>query len=264
MNRIGIISGSGGYVWPRLTGSRPLHVSTPYGEVELTVGEFAGAQVVHLARHGRDHAFLSNQVNHRANLRSLIDQHVDCVVSLTVCGAADPTIPAGSLIAFDDFYFPGNRLPDGSLCTWHDCAGAEGRGHWIFDRPISDGLRRALVAGAATAGVPIRGSGCYGHVDGPRFNSRPEIAALRAAGVTAVSQTCGPEIVLAGEAEVPLAVLGYVTDHANGIADPQPLAELLRLLEASTEAFARVLEASLPTLAKPVAPGLVHRFGELK
>ncbi|HET8588922.1 MAG TPA: hypothetical protein VFM01_04765, partial [Nakamurella sp.] len=82
-------------------------------------------------------------------------------------------------------------------------------------------------------------------------------------GVTAVSQTAGPEIVLAGEAQLPLAVLGFVTDHASGVpATPQPLSELHRRLAASAEIFARVLTATLPRLDKPEPPGTVYRFGE--
>ena len=37
--------------------------------------------------------------------------------------------------------------------------------------------------------------------------------------MTAVSQTGGPETVLAGEAEIPYALIGYATDYANGVKD---------------------------------------------
>jgi hypothetical protein len=42
--------------------------------------------------------------------------------------------------------------------------------------------------------------------------------------------------VLAGEAGIPYALLGYATDYANGVKpdDPTPVAELVRLIEAST------------------------------
>ena len=63
----------------------------------------------------------------------------------------------------------------------------------------------------------MRDGGCYGHVDGPRFNTRAEIRGLAACGVTAVSQTAGPETVLCGEAELPYALLGFLTDYANGV-----------------------------------------------
>ena len=89
----------------------------------------------------------------------------------------------------------------------------------------------------------MRDGGCYGHVDGPRFNTRSEIRMLMGAGVTAVSQTAGPETVLAGEAKLPYALLGYATDYANGVKPeaPTPVEELIRLVAASTETFARTL-----------------------
>ena len=73
---------------------------------------------------------------------------------------------------------------------------------------------------------------------------------LAQCGVTAVSQTAGPETVLAGEAGIPYALVGYATDYANGvIAEPTPVAELVRLIEASTDAFGRTLAAAVPRLA---------------
>src|SRR6185295_625261 len=148
---------------------------------------------------------------------------------------------------FDDLHFLANRLPDGSLCTLHVEPGAPGRGHWIYDRPFSEPLRQALLAGAREVGAGVRDGGCYGHVDGPRFNTRAEIRTLQAAGVTAVSQTAGPETVLCGEAELPYALIGYATDYANGVApEPTPVEELVRLVGASGGVFARTLAAAVP------------------
>src|SRR4029078_12788349 len=92
--------------------------------------------------------------------------------------------------------------------------------------------------------------GCCARLDGPPFNTRAEIRSLAAAGVSAVSQTAGPETVLCGEAELPYGLLGYGTDYANGVQEaPTPVAELLRLIDASKDVFARVLEAVLAKLA---------------
>src|SRR2546423_1911049 len=120
-----------------------------------------------------------------------------------------------------------------------------------------------LDSGGVAAGVPARDGGCYGHVDGPRFNTRAEIRSLAHAGVTAVSQTAGPEAVLSGEAELPYALLGYATDYANGVKDEAtPVEELLRLIGASTETFSSVLAATLPLLPgrEPRPPGVLYRF----
>src|SRR5207244_7797653 len=116
--------------------------------------------------------------------------------------------------------------------------------------PFSEPLREGLAAAAVEAGLTVRDGGCYGHVDGPRFNTRTEIAALRAAGVTAVSQTGGPETVLCGEAELPYALMGYATDYANGVSEAAtPVEELLRLIGASKDVFRSVLSHALRGLA---------------
>ena len=56
---------------------------------------------------------------------------------------------------------------------------------------------------------------------------------------------------LAGEAGIPFALLGYATDYANGVKPeaPTPMEELVRLIGASTATFAGALEATLPALA---------------
>lgn len=258
--RIGLITGSGGHDWPGLDGGEPAVVETEHGSVEAVHGTVAGVEVVHVSRHGAGHQRLSHQVRHKANLAALLASRVDGVITVTVCGSVDPTLDPGTLVVFDDLYFPTNRLPNGSPCTWYDVPGAPGRGHWIAGGPFSEPLRRALVR-AAPDDLPLRDGGCYGHVDGPRFNTRTEVAALAAVGVTAISQTAGPEVVLAGEAELPLALVGFVTDYANGVArEPEPLEALLERMAASASTVSRLVEAALPTLSDVTPAGIVHRF----
>jgi purine nucleoside phosphorylase len=247
---IGIITGSGTYAVPGLEAGAPREVATRFGPAEVTDGRLGSVDVLHVTRHGEGHRRLSSAVTHQANITALCDLGAEAVLAVTVCGALDPGLELGSLIVFDDLHFLANRLPDGSLCTLHTEPGAPGRGHWIFDRPFAPPLRAALLDAARERGVPARDGGCYGHVDGPRFNSRTEIRTLQQAGVTAVSQTAGPETVLAGEAMLPYALLGYATDYANGVHDePTPVDELIRLVGASTETFAGVLAAALPRVA---------------
>ena len=214
---VGIITGSGTYALPGFEGGGPEPVRTPWGEALVSHGKFAGVRVAHVSRHGEGHVRLSNHVAHRANLGALEQLGVDAVIAVTVCGAVDPDVELGSLICFDDLHFPANRLADGSLCTFFAEPGDPKRGHWIYNDPYAAPLRAALLAGAEKSRLPMRDGGCYGHVDGPRFNTKAEIRGLAAGGVTAVSQTAGPETVLAGEAELPFALVGYATDYANGV-----------------------------------------------
>ena len=97
-------------------------------------------------------------------------------------------------------------------------------------------------------------------MDGPRFSSRAEIAALARCGVTAVSQTAGPEVVLAGEAGLPMALAGYVTDYANGVGQPEPVAALLARVRQSTSILAALVDHALPAIRDLSPAGVVHRF----
>jgi len=260
---IGIITGSGTYSLPGFEAGESEMVDSLWGEARVTRGTLAGVDVLHISRHEEGHIRLSNHVTHRANIAALKRLGARGAIAVTVCGAVDRQLELGSLVCFDDLHFLANRLADGSLCTFHQQAGHRDRGHWIYEDPYSPPLREALLAGAAEAGLPMRDGGCYGHVDGPRFNTKAEIRGLAASGVTAVSQTAGPETVLAGEAELPFALIGYATDYANGVqTEPTPVERLLELIAASTDTFARVLTAALPRVDESaLAPaGIVYRF----
>lgn len=259
--RIGIITGSGTYALPGLGDLRPEEVRTRFGPVHVTHGALGGHDVVHLSRHLPGHLRLSNQVTHQANMQALRNLRVDAILAVTVCGAVDRSLPLGSLVVFDDLHFLANRLPDGSLCTLHTEPGAPGRAHWVYDRPFSAPLRAALLNAATGLRHDVRDGGCYGHVDGPRFNTAAEIRTLAAAGVTAVSQTGGPETVLAGEAGIPYALLGYATDYANGVAE-QPTAadDLMALIERSRGVLAGTVEAAVEALGSVPPPAVGYQI----
>ena len=265
---VAIITGSGTYSLPGFEDPQPVLVTTPHGDVEVNEGSWFGVDVLHVSRHGAGHARLSNTVNHRANVWALRSRGAHAVIGLTACGAVDPTLELGSVVIFDDVYFPSNRLPDGSLCTFFSEVGQPDRGHWILHGgPLSPGLTEILTGAAGVAEIAFRAGGVYGHVDGPRFNTPSEIAALAAAGVTAVSQTGGPETVLCGELELPFALVGFVTDYANEVLPgaTTPVSVLSELISRSPGVFAELLRAALPSIASaaqaPSPAGTVFRFG---
>ncbi len=262
---IGIITGSGTYTLPGFEGEQPQAVQTPYGQAAVTSGRFGGADALHVSRHGAGHVRLSNQVSHRANIWALKQLGASCVIACTACGAVDPTLELGSLVVFDDLHFISNRLPDGTLCSFFTEPGDPQRGHWILHGgPFSPQLRESLIDAAADTGHRTRERGTYGHVDGPRFNTPTEIAQLAACGVTAVSQTAGPETVLCGELELPFALIGFVTDYANEVkpGEPTPVTRLIELMGASGSIFAEVIGGAIGRIASnpPQAAGTVYRL----
>lgn len=263
MPTIAVITGTGIGDLPGVSDVRREPVATPYGVAETSRVTLAGVEVLALSRHGAGHTRLSNHVNHRANIWAVREAAPSAVVGLTACGSLDASAPLGSWIVFDDLYFPSNRLPDGQLATLYDEPGDPARGHWIFDTPFTESVRQPLVRAATETGRGVRDTGVYGHVDGPRYNTPSEVRALEAAGVTAISQTGGPEAVLCGEAELPYALVGYLTDHANGVArEPTPVDEVCRLSADHGDAATALLSSALPELAATaLAPaGLVYRY----
>ncbi|MGI8429498.1 MAG: MTAP family purine nucleoside phosphorylase [Solirubrobacteraceae bacterium] len=262
---IGIITGSGTYALPGFDHGEVARVETRFGPARVSRGRYAGVDALHVSRHGAGHIRLSNQVSHRANIWALKELGASAVIGCTACGAVDPTLELGSLVVFDDLHFISNRLPDGSLCTFFVEDGDPARGHWILHGgPFSDEAREAVLAAASEADYSVRDGGTYGHVDGPRFNTPAEIGQLAACGVSAVSQTGGPEAILCGELELPFALIGFVTDYANQVSPgaPTPVAQLIELMGSSSAVFADVLRGALVRLTSttPKPAGSVYRF----
>jgi 5'-methylthioinosine phosphorylase len=92
--------------------------------------------------------------------------------------------------------------------------------HVDFGEPYTAALRADVVAAASTAGVPIVDHGCYGATQGPRLETRAEIARMRRDGCDLVGMTGMPEAGLAREMELDYACLAIVANWAAG-AGPQ-------------------------------------------
>lgn len=253
---LAIISGTGFYDFPGLEEGENLTVHTKYGEASIRRGLIIGKEIAFIARHGENHKILPNMINYRANILALKTLETKALVSTTVCGVMDPSIPLAKIAVFDDFYFPDNRLPSGEACTIYDEQGHRMRGHYIFDKPFSEELRQQIIAGAEE---PITDA-VYAHVNGPRFNSKPEVRMLQNYA-SYISQTSGPEVVLAGELEIPFALIGFGVDYANGVKEvPTPVEVLTENLKKSKNVFASVIKKLLKSYQAPRFIGFIYRF----
>lgn len=260
MDCIGIIGGTNAdfaFDW-----SEDRAIETRWGSAEVSVAAAGDAEVLFVRRHGRGHARLSSSVDHRANIAALHAAGAQAIVATTVCGIVDPAVPLGQATVFDDLFFPDNRLPCGAPCTFFDAPGEAGRGHYIFGSPFSPALRNALLDSARAEQIAVRDAGTYASMLGPRFNTRTEIAWLGSLGVSGVSQTAGPEAVLAGELELPYALIGFGVDYANGVmAEPTSVDELNENLVASRAIFNAIAAGAIGRISGPTFDtGFVYRF----
>ncbi len=240
-------------------------IESRFGEAEVAVFRVGPWAVGSISRHGRGHYHLPHTIPHQANLTVLEQLGARAVLATTSVGAVDPSVPLGRPILFDDLLFPENRLPNGEPCTVFTEPGAPERGHLIGSEPFSPHLRRKMELAARELGVEATVGGIYAHTNGPRFETRAEIQALSSAGVSAVSQTCGPEAVLAGELELPYGLVGFPVNYATGVADPEPKEELDRLLALSAEVLPRLVLRTVEMLEDKDLSfdhGYVYRFEE--
>jgi len=236
---VGIITGSGIYSLP---GEGELRrVGTRFGEAEVTVTQVGPWRVGSISRHGEGHHHLPHTIPHRANIAALDTLGARAVLATTAVGAVDPGVRLGCPIVFDDLFFPGNHLPDGGACTMFAEPGEPERGHLIQSEPFSPRLRRGIESAARSLGLEATVGGVYGHTNGPRFETKPEIRWLRAAGVSAVSQTCGPEAVLSGELGLSYGLVGFPVNYATGVSEPEPKEVLERLLGQSAEVLSQLV-----------------------
>lgn len=229
-------------------------VKTKYGTAEFLRGEIANTEVIILPRHGKDHKNLPNHINYLANAEAIKTLQPKAVISFSVCGVLNTEIPLGNPIVPQDFFFPENRLPDGKLCTiFQD--NTEEKGHLLPTGNFLDDTIQSNLAEICSADFSPVPSGTYIHSNGPRFNSKTEISYFQSVGGDMISQTCGPEIVLTNELEIPFGMLCFGIDYANGVSEtPSSIEELNTNLAKSTAVFKMVIE-------KMVENGSEYKFG---
>ena len=68
------------------------------------------------------------------------------------------------------------------------------------------------------------------------------------AGALAVSQTCGPEAILAGEFEIPYCLVGFPVNYATGVAEPKTKRELDRLLALAANGMPWIIAHAIEML----------------
>ncbi|WFB37892.1 MTAP family purine nucleoside phosphorylase [Kiritimatiellota bacterium B12222] len=250
---LAFITGSGLYQHQNLQTEL---VDTPYGSATLQRGTIKGKEVLMLSRHGEGHHNLPHHINHRANIQALKNAGATAIISCSVCGILNPEWSLGKPLLCTDIYFPENRLGDGSTCSLFQTPGEAGRGHLLAGSLLHSALTQAIgkIAGDAH-------QGCYGNVLGPRFNTITEIKALQQIGVDFISQTCGPEAVLANEAELPYSLAAFGIDYANGVvASPTPLELLQANLEQSQNWFLKLIEELTETDETWSYENFIYRF----
>ena len=233
-----IIGGSGLAKLTALQNQRRQVMRTPYGEPSgaLTFGEFAGAEVVFLARHGYGHTLSPHEINYRANIWALKELKVEGVIAVaTVGGIRDDLVP-GTLVLPDQIidytysrkstFFEGSEMP----VT-----------HVDFTQPYARVLRERLIAAAVACKEKVSDGAVYACTQGPRLETAAEIERIAREGGDVVGMTGMPEAVLAREAGLDYAAIAVVINHAAGRRDSVQAIKLEELGEVMDQSIMRAV-----------------------
>ncbi len=241
---LAVIGGTGLYKLAALEDVETIEGGTIYGQPSgpLRVGRFAGRRMAFLARHGEGHSVPPHRINYRANLQRLKDLGVRRVLAINAVGgiteAYGPRVVACPDQIIDYTW--------GRISTICEEPGTEVL-HVDFGDPYTESLRREVLAAAQRSGVPMVDGGCYGATQGPRLETKAEIARMRRDGCDLVGMTGMPEAGLAREMGLDYACLAIVANWAAGCGDAAEitLAEVLANVEAATASLPVLLDALL-------------------
>lgn len=244
--RLAVIGGTGVYKLAQLDDVESREVATRFGAPSgpVRIGKLLGQKVAFLARHGEGHSVPPHLVNYRANLAALKQAGATRVLALNTVGGITERFGPRVLACPD-------QLIDytwGRISTLCEEPGSEVI-HVDFGEPYTPLLRRKLLAAARVTGARVVDGGCYGATQGPRLETRAEIARLRRDGCDLVGMTGMPEAGLARELGLDYACLAIVANWAAGCGDGEEitLAEVLANVDAAS--------AGLPELIAELARG---------
>ena len=230
MQTLGIIGGSGLTRLDALEVERQAEVDTPYGapSAPLSLGQFHGAPVVFLPRHGPGHTIPPHCVNYRANLWAMREVGVRRLVGMAAVGGITARAAPGSLCVPDQVI----DYTWGREHTLYD-ADRDAIAHVDFTSPYCEDLRQVLLQSAARANMSVQDGATYAATQGPRLESAAEIRRLERDGCDIVGMTGMPEISLARELGLCYASLALSVNWAAGkSAGPITMTEIEKNLQA--------------------------------
>lgn len=250
MVKIGIIGGSGLDDPDILKDAKEVEVDTPYGKPSssLKSGRIGDADVILLARHGREHTIPPTQVNFRANIHALKEAGCTHILATTACGSLRKDIRRGDFVMLDQF-IDFTRLRKVSFYDEFPGGGENAR-HTPMADPFNEDLRKIFIETCKDLNIPVHEKGTVITIEGSRFSTRAESRMFRQWGADVINMSIAPEAILANEADVPYAAVAMSTDYDCLFDDVPPVTweEILKVFGANVDKVTKLLTASIPKI----------------
>ena len=209
---IGIIVGSG-FEDLKLERSSDNVLQTPFGEAEVTKGQWAGKEIAVVYRHGKDHRFAPHQIPYRAQIWALKSLGVSHILATGTVGGMSADNAPGHM-----------SVPDQIVdYTWGRDSTYWGEAdikcqHIDFTEPFSATLREALLESAKALKIYVHNGGVYACTQGPRLESAAEVRRMIMDGCDMCGMTAMPEAALARELGMDYGMLCDSVNWAAGLS----------------------------------------------
>jgi len=206
--KIGIIGGTGLYEMDGVKVIDEVQVDTPWGKPNdsVTIAEIENRKVAFLARHGKGHRFLPNEVNNRANIAALKMIGVEEIIAISASGSLKEEIRPL------DFVLPDQIIDR----TWTRPSTFFGDGvaaHIGFAEPFCPRLHSQIKPAADMTGIKMHTGQTLLCMEGPAFSTKAESNMYRSWGCGVINMSTVQEAKLAREAEICYAVICMSTDY---------------------------------------------------
>lgn len=228
MGKLGVISGT-----------LALQGREIFGELTEVIVEndFGTALVLHspmlalLPRHGKDprRHILPHRINHAANVTALKMLGVDEIIGINSTGSLKRKLKPGAVVIPDDYIL----LYGGPTV--------------VASKPVHitpvlhEGVRQKAIEASRLSGIDIVDGGIYWQTQGPRLETRAEIA-LMSRFADIVGMTMASEAVIAQELEIPYASICSVDNFAHGIGRQKLTLEgIIEHARSNTETIIRII-----------------------
>lgn len=213
MRKVAVIGGSRLPLLHNLSVTHTTTVKTPYGEpsAPLSYGMLGDVEVVYMPRRGPETENLPpHKINYRANIWALRDAGVQQVIATNSVAAINTARQIGDIVLPD-------QLIDYTYGRENTFFGDESNVSLIkFADPYCEDLRGEAIRVANRLNIEVIAEGTFGITQGPRFETKAEIARLERDFIDIVGMTGMPEASLARELELNYMGITLVVRRAAG------------------------------------------------
>ncbi len=235
--RVALIGGTGTGPLLASMSSRPVRVPTPFGTFHAALTDSATMLV---KRHREGHSVPPHRIEFRAIADGLRRSGVKVCLATAAVGSLRRDWPTGTIVIVRDFLdlsFRRSTLYDREV-VHTDVTEPAPAAHYLLDA-------------ARLTGIEVADGGVYANLDGPRYETKAEIAMLASLGAGIVGMTAGTEAILLSEARVEYGCIAVVSNLAAGMeATTLDHEDVVHAMNARSADLTRLLQRALELAGK--------------